>query len=289
MQALEARDVVEVGDEEDAEVGEEVGQVEGGGVDDGGEGGGEAVDLPVARDGLVGGLWAGGAGVGVRGAEEVEGEGEGKDVDGERDDDRDGFERPERVQKVVVGRIQQESESGDVLICSSLSSAEQCDARGVLCHLIQSYPAPQAAVNCTTFHPSNAPTCQICVASRLAVANSNPVTLAVKVCSSTLRPRLSAQTARNRIACGMRVTAGTMGGSGRGSIALVVVRPDEGLTEVENWSSGRTARKGTWEAIGGADGGMGEDGESGWLVLTREAVRRHALHPFRPSRSTPGA
>jgi len=64
----------------------------------------------------------------------------------------------------------------------------------------------------------------------------------VKEWISTLRPRLSAQTAGKRMAWGMRVTVGIIGGSGRASMTRV---EEDDLMSVENWSSGRTARKGT--------------------------------------------
>lgn len=108
---------------------------------------------------------------------------------------------------------------------------------------VQSYPANQAVPNCTIFHPSSVEICHVSVASRLAVASSRPVILAVKVWTNTLNPKLSAQTAGKRIAFGMRVTVGTIGGSGSESITLV--GEEEDLVSVAYCSSGRTARKGT--------------------------------------------
>lgn len=138
---------------------------------------------------------------------------------------------------------------------------------------IQSYPLAHPAPNKTTFHPNNAPTCHVSVASRLAVASSKPVMLDVNECSSALNPSDSAQTAGKRMACGMRVSVGMIGGSGRESMMLPeeegLMVDDEGLMSEENWSSGRTARKGTWEAIGVATAERGGEEKVERLGSTR--------------------
>lgn len=119
---------------------------------------------------------------------------------------------------------------------------------------VQWYPANQAMESSTTFQPSNAATNSgRCVASLLAGANWKPEISAEKERSreliakliNTISPSLKDGDGIRDAACvlGARVSGG---GESMGNVgSMVFISNSRGLTSVLNWSSGRTARKGT--------------------------------------------
>lgn len=112
----------------------------------------------------------------------------------------------------------------------------------------------------TTFQPTTAATCHSSVRSLLKAASSRPVTSASALYAPALMVKLETTTR------GRRSHEGSLEGGGRGvSVGSIVVEEDvlaiagsvaksRVLTSELNWSSGRRARKGTWDAIRGKEG-----------------------------------
>lgn len=102
----------------------------------------------------------------------------------------------------------------------------------------------------TSFQPTTAATCHSAVKSLLTAASSRPVKSARALYAKALMAKLLTTTKGRRRKDGRREGAGT--GSSVGSMAAAAEgwwAKSRVLTSALNWSSGRRARKGTWDDI----------------------------------------